>query len=136
MKVKSKYKNINEMPIEAASLLNNLEDLKRLRYNTEFMPLGTEFVVYGMDVVEGNVMYRIANPPDGSFVITCLAALFEISERKVSKHWECRFDNKTGNFAIWPPSWFKFAYYHDRLSDGESEVVEDWKEAKRVLDVE
>ena len=132
MKVRVKYKTIQDMPPESMNLLSNVEMLRRIGCNTEFAPIGTEFVVYGMEIFEGNLMYYLANPPDESYPILCLAALFEIFDPTISQNWECGI-NGSGHFAIWPSSWFKISFYHVRLSDGDYDVAKDWQEIRQLF---
>ena len=135
MKVKVKYRTIDDAPAENKRSLFTRDWLYRAGFDTEFASIGDEFIVYGIYLSEGNLWYNLAKPPRGSAVIMVLAALFEISDPTISQHWECRVDG-SGDFAIWPRSWFEIPFYHDRLSDGDPEVVEDWQKVKRLFDDE
>ena len=135
MKVRVKYRTIDDMPAEHRCLLFNQDALRRIGDDTKFASVGDEFIVYGIELFEGNLMYYLANPPYEGCLIIVLAALFEISDPAISQYWECRVDS-SGIFAIWPHSWFEIPFYHDRLSDGEPELVKDWEEVKRLFSAE
>jgi len=60
--------------------------------------------------------------------------LFEIIDGRPSRHWEARFD-EDGSFQLQPSSFYK-KYYHDDLSDGVEEVVEDFNRVRGLLEDE
>ena len=135
MKVRVKYRTIDDLPTVQRRLIFNQDALRRIGGDTTFVSIGDEFIVYGMELSEGNLLYYLANPPYEGCLIIVLAALFEISDPSISQYWECRVKD-SGIFAIWPHSWFEIPFYHDRLSDGEPELVKDWEEVKRLFSAE
>jgi hypothetical protein len=132
--VKLKYRSVDDLPDERADKLQNIERVRLIRYNAGDAPIGMEFIVYGISVVEGNVLYYLASR-HGNHTFTTLAALFDIVDPSVSRHWECRESNE-GGFLIWPRSWFEHEFYHDRLSDGEPELGADFTSLKALFTAE
>lgn len=131
MRVRVVYGSIDELPQDRIQSLQNLDRLRRIRYNAGDVPTGTELIVYGIEFSEGWVLYNLGDHPHDSYVVTCLGALFDIVDSRPSKYWECRaFED--GTFVLWPPSWFSECY-HDRLSDGDPALVKDWEEIKRLF---
>ena len=135
MKVRVKYWSIKDLPEERLQRLENLDRLKSIGYNAGGVPLGTEFTVYGIMFREGNVVYNLADTPEGEILVMCLAELFDIVDPRTSKYWECRIPNE-GGLCLWPRSWFELEYYHDRLSDGDPEIEEDFRRIKSLLEAE
>src|SRR6266566_8383404 len=131
MKVKLKYSSIDELPPLVLSALCDVPRLKAIGFDGHFAPIGTEFIVYGIDFLNGNLFYRLGHPPHEPYVIQCLAVLFQIVDPRVSRYWECR-TLSAGEFVLWPPSWF-VDFYHDRLSDGDRELVKDYNTIKRLF---
>lgn len=66
-----------------------------------------------------------------SFAPICL---FAIVDNRVSKYWEV-FDRGDGEIQLCPPS-FNQKYYHDDLSEGIPEIVEDFERVCSLLDAE
>lgn len=60
--------------------------------------------------------------------------MFEIVDGRPSKYWEARF-YKNGSFEFQPPSFYK-EYYHNNLSEGIDEVVNDFKRILALLKAE
>lgn len=60
--------------------------------------------------------------------------LFEITDGRPSKYWEARF-YEDGSFEFQPLSFYK-EYYHDDLSEGVDEIVEDFERVRVLLEAE
>jgi hypothetical protein len=58
-------------------------------------------------------------------------ALFEITEDSASRFWKV-VSTKNGTLKIWPKSFFK-QYYHDDLSEGVPEIVEDFRKVADMI---
>jgi hypothetical protein len=129
LKVKSRFRSIEALPPDRAKLLSRQEGSHLFPWNTKFAPLGTEFIVYGIEFVEGNLCYRIGNPPQEAYTILGLAVLFDVTDPRVSRHWEFHVGSD-GWFTLGPSSW-SIEFYHDRLSDGEPELVDDFASIKK-----
>jgi hypothetical protein len=70
--------------------------------------------------------------PSGRYLVICLAELFDIIDPRASELWECRVPD-SGGIPIWPASWFKHEFYHDRLSEGEPELEADFTRLKALF---
>lgn len=132
MRVRLAYRTISDLPQERLERLQNLERLKLIGYAAGNVPIGTEFLVYGITVSEGNVLYYLESYPSGRHLVICLAELFDIVDPRASAMWECRVPD-SGGIRIWPASWFTYEFYHDRLSDGEPELVADFARLKALF---
>lgn len=134
MRVRLRFGTIDELPPDLLGPLHDLARLKAIGFDGRFAPIGTEFTVYGIDFVGGNVLYRLGNPPREEFTIQCLSALFEIVDGSVSRYWQSRV-LPGGRFVLWPPSWFA-EYYHDRLSEGDPTISADFDEVRELIKAE
>ncbi len=132
MRVRLAYRNISDLPQDRLQRLQNLERLKLIGYSAGNVPPGTEFLVYGITVSEGNVLYNVESHPSGRYLVLCLAELFDIVDPRASELWECRVPD-SGGIRIWPSSWFTHEFYHDRLSDGEPELEADFTRLKALF---
>jgi hypothetical protein len=126
------FRSINELPEERLQRLQNLERLRLVGYSAGIAPVGTEFIVYGIMVSEGNVLYHLEDYSSGLYLVICLAELFDVTDPSASELWECRIPDD-GGIALWPASWFRHDYYHDRLSDGEPELEADFLRLKSLF---
>jgi hypothetical protein len=134
MRVRLKFRTIDDLPPDLPGALHDVPRLKATGFDGKFAPIGTEFSVYGIDFVGGNVLYRLGNPLHEEFTIQCLGALFEILDGSVSRHWQSRLF-PGGRFALWPPSWFA-EFYHDRLSEGDPAICADFAEVRDLMKAE
>lgn len=134
MTVRLKFGTIDELPPDLLGALHDIPRLKAMGFDGRFAPMDTEFTVYGVDFVGGNVLYRLGNPPREEFTIQCLAALFEIVDGSVSRHWQGRVLTG-GKLVFWPPSWFA-EFYHDRLSDGDPTISADFAKIRELMKAE
>jgi hypothetical protein len=134
MIVRLKFETIDELPPDLLGTLHDIPRLKAMGLDGRFAPMGTEFTVYGVDFIGGNVLYRLGNPPREEFTIQCLGALFEIVNGSVSGHWHSRVLPE-GKYVFWPPSWFA-EFYHDRLSDGDPTISADFAKIRELMKAE
>ncbi len=134
MRVRLKFASIDELPPQVSEALHDVPRLKAMGLDGRFAPIGTEFIVYGIDFAAGNVFYRVGNPPDEDYAIQCLAVLFEIVDERISRHW-CWRMLPGGRFVLWPLSWFT-EYYHDRLSEGDPVIASDFAEVRQIFRAE
>jgi hypothetical protein len=134
MRVRLKFGAIDELPPDLLGALHDVPRLRAMGFDGKFAAIGTEFTVYGIDVVAGNILYRLGNPPREEFTIQCLGALFEIVDGSVSRYWQARL-LPGGRFVLWPPSWFA-EFYHDRLSEGDPTICADFAELRERMKVE
>ncbi len=135
MKVRLAYRSISDLPRERLERLQNLERLKRIGYSAGNVPPETEFLVYGITVSDGNVLYNVESHPSGRYLVVCLAELFDVVDPRASEFWECRIP-ASGGIHIWPTSWFTHEFYHDRLSDGDPELEADFTRLKALFTAE
>lgn len=61
--------------------------------------------------------------------------LFDVIDSTASKYWKVRHDSEKGLLTMLPESFYR-QYYHDDLSEGVKEVVEDFKEVCEKFDSE
>jgi len=134
MRVRLKFRTIDELPPGLLEALHDVPRLKAMGFDGKFAPIGTEFTVYGIDILGGNVLYRLGNPPREEFAIQCLGALFEIVDGSVSRYWHSRL-LPGGRFVLWPLSWFA-EFYHDRLSEGDPAICADFEEIRGLMKAE
>lgn len=126
----------------ATSLTEQKQDISEsnaLEQKEWHVELGKEYLVFGMSVVDsflGNkncVLVEIITSPLGYISSTPLS-LFEILDSRVSKYWEYRKSNLEG-ITFWP-SLFYQDFFHDDLSDGEPDVVAQFRKLKTLLEAE
>lgn len=86
----------------------------------EYLVLGLSFAIES-PVYGNSVLLEILD--DAGRCISVPSALFEMVDGRCSALWEARFDE--GMMTAWPSEFYGL-YFHDRLSDGDTE-------ARRVL---
>lgn len=125
------------MRLKCIALLPNDKEAKLLGKShyypgrMEFgLKLGHEYIVYGMTFLDGVPWVEIANQAN-TYVYSVPLCLFEIVDGTVSKYWVARF-HQNGDFLLWPPSFYT-PYYHDDLTDGVPEIVEDFLRVQRLI---
>jgi hypothetical protein len=101
----------------------------KTRYPVE---IGIEYTVLGVGFWDGVTWFEINASP--SALVSVPMFLFEITNGRPSRHWQARV-SQDGAFTLWPPS-FYHEHYHDDLSEGVSEAIEDFSHLRRVLDDE
>lgn len=126
LKVRRIHASFEDIPI---SLKGNLEPAFG---NADFIPTDREHTVFALQLSNGNLYFRLLSPPVGDYLVACSAAYFEITDTRISPIWRCRL-RPSGTFELAPPSFFALDHYYDRLSDGEPEVVEDFRRVKKSL---
>lgn len=89
-----------------------------LRVGSEYLVLGITFLLptppHG-----GGVRYEILN--DYGKCRSIPAFLFELVDRRVSKHWVARQDDD-GALLLWPEAFYS-EFFHDDLSEGRAQAV-------------
>jgi len=126
------------MKVRCIALLPNENQAQQLSKNyshgrQEFhLVLGEEYVVFGLSILGGAAWVDLVT--DSEYPVPVPLCLFEITDGRVSQYWEARF-YEDGDLTLWPPSFYK-EYYHDDLSEGVSEVVEDFKRVRAFIEAE
>lgn len=93
---------------------------------------GRVYLVMGVGFWDGVTWFEIA--PSPRTLVSVPSFLFEIVSGTPSRHWEARV-HSDGAFTLWPVS-FYHEYYHDHLSEGLTDAVEDFKHVTTLLEVE
>ena len=135
MKVKCLYNKLDELPKEKFKKLKQVEYIKKIGKDKPRITLGKEYVVYGIHTALENVWYFICDDDYLYYPVFDLAVFFEITDSRISKYWEISV-NESGVIKLWPSSWLKDEYYIDRLTDGEKDIVADFKRIKKEMDEE
>lgn len=100
--------------------------------------VGKEYLVLGITFLINSALFGTGviidfHDDDGN-VGNAPLFLFEITDRRSSKYWEAKFHDD-GSFQLQPSSFYK-ENYHDLLSDGVEEVMEDFKRVLALLEAE
>jgi hypothetical protein len=93
---------------------------------------GREYTILGLGCWDGVIWYEIA--ASQRLLVSVPSFLFEITSGRVSRHWETRAQ-PNGVLTLWPQS-FYHPYYHDHLSEGQAEAMEDFRHLLTVLEQE
>ncbi len=100
---------------------------------TEYpVQVGAEYTVLGLGFWDGIAWFEIA--PSRRTLVSVPAALFLVTSGRPSRHWDVR-KHQDGAITLWPHS-FYHPYYHDHLSEGEPDAVEDFSHLLAVLEGE
>lgn len=94
--------------------------------------LGQEYTVLGIGFWDGVSWFEIA--PSLSAILSIPVSLFELTDARLSRHWEARIHDD-GAFTLWPPS-FYHEHYHYHVSEGHAEAVEDFRYLFNLLESE
>jgi hypothetical protein len=102
--------------------------------------LGREYIVFALTIVvepdasgRGLFLDHLTETNYGNLVRTP-ACLFEIVDGTASRYWEVRV-REDGTVTLWPPSFYR-EYYHDDLSEGLPDVVEDFRRIRALIEAE
>ena len=107
------------------------------RIYTSLMP-DSEYVVLGLTYdpnarcYAGYPVLEIKNENSGLSLVPIF--LFEILDNSVSKYWKCKYQNN-GLISFLPESFYR-EFYHDDLSEGVPEIVEDFKKVSKLIEKE
>lgn len=91
---------------------------------------GHEYIVFGITFLSGAPWVDILSQ-SRTYVYSVPLCLFNVVDGSVSKYWVAKVD-QNGNFFLWPPSFYQ-PYYHDDLSEGVPEVVEDFQRVRQLI---
>ena len=106
--------------------LGNYYRLGKTRYPVD---LGIEYTVLGLGVWDGVTWVEIAMPTE--VVISVPLFLFQITDPRASTLWEVR-SHEDGALTLWPSAFYG-EFFHDRLSEGDPELVEKLRELQRRM---
>jgi len=129
--------------VRCVSVLPNEEQAKLLGDNyrpgqmTFGLELGKEYVVFGMSLFGGMPWVDMASQAtfaDPGFLHPAPLCLFEIVDGRVSRYWEAR-QHGDRDLVLQPRSFYR-DYYHDDLSEGVPEVVEDFARMRALMEAE
>lgn len=93
------------------------------------LTLGKTYVVLGLTFpkvpsllgTDGAITYT----ENDWYILQAPLVLFDVVDPRMSSKWVLG-RNQLGDMCIWPPSFFA-EFYHDRLSDGDPDLVEDFR---------
>lgn len=131
------------MIVRCVSVLPNEEQAKLLGDNyrpgqrTFGLEFGKEYVVFGIRIFDGMPWVEIASAAsfaDPGYLYPVPLFLFEIVDGGVSRYWEARRRGDAG-LVLEPRSFYR-DYYHDDLSEGVPEVVEDFARMRALMEAE
>ena len=94
---------------------------------------GTEYLVFGLRVVDGVTLVDIAQ--EFEQLVPVPLWLFEITDHRVPSLWEAR-QNEDGSLLVWPRSFFDREYYHEDLLEKVPSVIDDFRRVRRRLELE
>jgi hypothetical protein len=93
------------------------------------LTLGKTYVVLGLTFPRETSLLgtngAITYTENDSYVLQAPLVLFDVIDARISSKWILGH-NQLGDVCLWPPSFFA-EFYHDRLSDGDPELVEDFQ---------
>jgi hypothetical protein len=100
----------------------------QLRVGGEYLVLGMTFLLPALPH-GGGVRYEVLN--DYGKCRSIPAFLFEIVDKRVSKHWAARQD-EDGAVLLWPTEFYA-KFFHDDLSEGVAETVQTFSKVVELL---
>jgi hypothetical protein len=116
--------------INKKQLINFSDKVVQREYN---VTIGRQYLVYGLQFNKDGSTY-IEHLSDSGNLSEAPLDLFKIKDGKVSQYWQMKIW-EDGNITIWPPSFYK-EYYHDDLSEGIEENVQDFASITKLLEEE
>lgn len=126
MKVKCKTKFPNE---EQAKKLGKYYHAGKQEFG---LTIGKEYIVFGLRILDGAVWVELVS--DTGYLYSTPLCLFGIIDGRVSRYWETRVD-EDGDVDILPPSFYS-KYYYDDLLERVSDVVEDFRKIRSLIESE
>ena len=134
MKVQCRGSRLEDLSKDLVDSLFDLETLRATGAHRPRITAGKKYTVYGISCGAGNIWFDIVDDDEMCYTVGVLAVFFTISDSKPSKTWVCHLNDR-GFLFLWPPSWLE-PLYHDRLTDGDPEVVADFGRVKAAVDSE
>ncbi len=102
--------------------------------------VGREYIVFGVTVVieassaGKGLLFEHLTDTNYGYLVSTPACLFQIVDGTASSHWRIRIEDD-GAVRLWPEVFYK-EYFHDRLSDGDPEAVEDFRRIRERIEAE
>lgn len=100
------------------------------------LTLYNQYVVLGLtfmaDVRMSEIGPFVEVRSDEDDALQAPLGLFNIIDPRVSRYWEVR-SQADQSVTLWPASFYGDPYYHDHLSEGVAEIVEDFKRVCAML---
>lgn len=93
---------------------------------------GEEYVALGLEFWRGVLWIDFAE--NDRTLTSAPLFLFELIDGQLSRQWEAR-RSENGALRLWPPLFFERAF-HDRLSNGDPQLVEQFVSLRRELEAE
>lgn len=91
--------------------------------------IGVEYLALGVGSWDGIAWVELAMPTE--VVVSVPLFLFEITDPRPSALWEVRI-HKDGALTLWPRAFYE-EFFHDRLSDGDPEMVAALRHIQRAM---
>jgi hypothetical protein len=104
---------------------------KKAEFN---ISVGEQLIVLGLSFIQKSYVFGPGVCVDikrGKYVIPLPFSFFEIVDPRSSRHWVLS-RNQSNIVCLWPPSFFQ-PFYHDRLSDGDKAIYEDFCQVYQLL---
>ena len=109
------------------------------RFDRDFhVTIGNEYLVLALEFVDKSEFYGAGvvlemRDDFGRWAMFPLL-LFEVVDPRPSRYWIAQ-KTKDNSLTLGPPSFFR-RYYHDDLTDGVPEVVDDFRQVAALLEAE
>lgn len=132
MKVICLHENIDEYLAKTVNLKEGSPRLYDLTQNKEYTVLGLSYFI-NSDIYAGYPVVEIKNDAGG--LTSAPLFLFNIIDDTPSIHWHIKFDKEEDFLQMWPKSFYQ-DFYFDDLSEGEPDIVDDFNEVCKLLELE
>lgn len=102
------------------------------------LKIGKEYVVYGMTYFLGCLWYYICDEDYTYYPIWNPSPLFNITDNRLSCHWEIAMHIRGDEMVpvISFREWVANPLFYDKLTDGDDESVQLFRQYKKLMDEE
>ena len=108
---------------------------------TQFhVTVGREYVVYGVTIFLGDVWYYICDDSFSYFPVWHPAIIFSVVDGRISRFWTAAYrpsdQSSDEAFVVSFSEWASDGHFYGRLTDGETDAVQLFKNYKQKMDAE
>jgi hypothetical protein len=100
------------------------------------LEVGKEYAVYALAADSSGVWYFVMDEDDLWYPQRYAASLFELSDRRVSRHWRLCVSRDDGSALFAPERWAADKDFYNNLTDGREAEVAQFAQDRAAMDAD
>jgi len=126
---------LRDLKPEDGASITDVANIKAVNMDDPPITVGKVYLVYGIVLRMGNLWYDLMTEHSTRYTLSILAVFFDTIDHRLSEHWRLHVEGN-GDFQIRPHSWTENPYYHEAVSDGDADAVEDFLRVRGRIEAE